>query len=115
MSCAQSENLLCKHARATKTYYADLSFLESGVTAVSAEASTEDADLIIEGVEVLDEDMTVNATEDCPGIDLEAGRAVLILLSGGVESDDEVIITLEWVQSDGEEDARDLRLLVDGV
>ena len=114
MSCIQSENVLCKHVRAKKTYYADLSFLEPGVTAVSAEADTEAEDLVVEAVEVLAEDMTVNETDDCRGVDLVEGRAVLILLSGGVASDEEVLITLSWVQSDGGEDARELRLIVSG-
>jgi hypothetical protein len=115
MSCTESENIVCKHVRATKTFYADLSFLETGVTVVSVTADTDDADLSVDSVEVIVEDMTVNASNGCAGVDLESGRAVLILLSGGVASDDEVIVTLAWVQSDGDEDARELRLIVDGT
>jgi hypothetical protein len=112
MSCTQSENVLCKHPSAEKTFYVDLSFMPTGVTATSVTASTEDPDLEVVAAEVIDEDITVDASEGCAGVDLVTGRAVLVLLSGGVASDYEVVVTVEWQQSDGDTDARDLRLIV---
>ena len=108
----QSENVLDKHHLATKTFYADLSFLDAGVTAVSATATTEDADLTVEGADVISKEIVVGATDDCAGTTLEIGRGILILLSGGVASDDEVIVTVVFELSDGDTDARELRLIV---
>lgn len=114
-SCVSSENVVCKHARATVTFYVDLSFLQAGVTVVSATADTEDASLTVEGVTVLDADLTVDPSHGCDGAQLIADRAILVILSGGVPSDDEVIVTVNWVQSDGDEDSRDCRVLVQGT
>lgn len=115
MSCVESENVLCKHVRATKTFYVDLSFLNAGITAVSVTADTADASLTIDGVEVLDADLTVDPSQGCAGSQLYADRAILVILSGGVASEDEVIVTVEWVQSDGDVDSRELRVLVEGT
>lgn len=114
MPCTLSENLICKHPRSVLTFYADLSFLPVGVTAVSATADTEDASLAIDAITVLDEDIVVDPYENCDGVQLQSGRALLIVLSGGIPSDDEVIVTVNWVQSDGDEDSRDCRVLVEG-
>jgi hypothetical protein len=115
MNCVSSLNLLCKHVRATKTFYVDLGFLNDGITAISATATTEDASLSIDGVQVLDADLTVDPSQGCAGAQLYANRAILVILSGGVSSDDEVIVTVGWVQSDGDEDSRELRILIEGT
>lgn len=115
MSCVSSLNLICKHVRATKTFYVNLNFLPAGVTAVSATADTEDAELGVDVVEVLGEDLTVDPSEGCAGEQLLADRAILVVLSGGVASEDEVIVTVNWVQSDGDEDSRECRVLVSGT
>jgi hypothetical protein len=86
--------------------------MPAGVTATSVTATTEDEDLEIEATEVIDEDMEVDSVSGCAGRELEAGRAILVLLSGGVESDDEVIVKVSWEQSDGDSDSRNLRLIV---
>lgn len=112
MSCIGSENVVCKHNLATKTFYVDLSFLPDGVTISSATATTTAEDLSVDTVEVLQTNLTVDAADGCAGTDLEANRALLLVLSGGVESDDEVFVTVVWEQSDGDTDARDLRLIV---
>ncbi len=109
-----STNLLYKHPRAEKTYYVNLDFMPDGVTAVSASGDTDDASLTVDSVTVLDEDMTVDASQGCAGDQLLAGRALIVHLSDGVSDDDEVIVTVEWVQSDGDTDARDCRLVVVG-
>ena len=113
--CHQSENVICKHARAVKTVYLNLDDrLPSGVTLDSAEASSEDETLTIEAVEVVSEDTTVTSG-DCT-VDLIDGRAVLIQISGGTTTTDEseTILTVSWVQSDGDEDAVDCRLMIGG-
>ena len=115
MTCVESENVVCKHVRATKTFYVDLGFLNDGITAISATATTEDASLSIDGVQVLDADLTVDPSQGCAGAQLYANRAILVILSGGVSSDDEVIVTVGWVQSDGDEDSRELRILIEGT
>lgn len=112
--CTSSENVLCKHVRAEKTYYVNLDFLPEGVTAVSATADTNDLNLTVGAVEVLDADMTIDESQGCAGDQLLAGRAILVVLSDGESDDDEVIITICWVQSDGDSDCRDCRLIVSG-
>jgi hypothetical protein len=112
MPCHTSENVVCKHVRANKTYYADLSFLPEGVTVVSATAETEDDDLVVVGAEVLETDLT---PDECGGNELKAGRTILVRLSDGSSSDDEVIVTVCWVDSEGESDCRDVRVLVGGA
>lgn len=112
--CVSSLNFVCKHPRATKTYYVNLDFLPDGVTAISATADTNDANLTVGNVDVLDEDMTVDESQGCAGDQLLAGRAILVQLSDGQSDDDEVIITVCWEQSDGDSDCRDCRLLVSG-
>lgn len=114
-SCSQSNNVLCKHIRSTKTFYLDLDFLPEGVTVVSATADTESPGLTVESVSVLETDMTVDESQGCAGTQLEGFRAILLQLSGGAVSDDEAIVTVNWVQSDGDEDSRDVRLLITGT
>jgi hypothetical protein len=115
MTCVESENLVCKHLRSVKTFYVDLSFLPTGVTAVSATADTADTDLTVDGVQVLDVDTTVDPSQGCAGAQLEAGRAILVILSGGVASDDEVIVTVCWIDSESNEDCRECRVLIEGT
>ena len=110
-TCVESENVLCKHVRATRTYYADLSFLPAGVTVVSATADSADASIIIGSVTVLSTDLIETG---CTEPVLLAGRALLIVLSGGTPSDDEILVTIDWEQSDGDADSRDVRLIVGG-
>lgn len=115
MSCYQSLNVVCKHASASLSYYLDLDDrLQDGVTVVSAAATTEDASLQVDLVEVLTEDLTIPGGSECAPKILPTGRAVLIRLSGGQDSDDEVIVTVTWTQSDGDSDAIDCRILVGG-
>lgn len=114
-TCSQSENIVCKHVRAIKTFYVDLSFLPADITITEASADTLDGTLTIVSVSVLANDLTVDAYQGCAGAQLEANRAILITLSGGTPSDDEVIVTVNWVQSDGEEDSRECRLFITGI
>lgn len=112
--CSSSTNFLCKHPRAIKTYYVNLDFLPDGVTAVSATADTNDVNLIVGDVSVIDADMTIDESQGCAGDQLLAGRAILVQLSDGEPDDDEVIVTVCWEQSDGDSDCRDCRLIVSG-
>jgi hypothetical protein len=117
MTCVQSKNILCKHVRATRTYYVDLDdYLPDDVTLVSVTADSSDNDLNIDDVQIVTEDTVVEANANCDEITLRADRAVLVVLSGGeITDDDEVtIITVNWVQSDGDEDSVDCQLIVAG-
>ena len=115
MSCNESENVLCKHVRAERTFYVDLDDLPEDVTVVSGSASSEDVTLVISSVAVIAEDLVIEQTSDCAAKTLIANRAILFTISGGTPSDDEVIVTVEWTQSDGDIDSRDCRLLVGGT
>jgi hypothetical protein len=113
--CHQTDNILCKHARATRTYYVDLDErLPAGVTASSPAAESEDETLEIELIEVISEDTTVG-TADC-SVNLLDGRAIVIQVSGGTATPDEseTILTVSWEQSDGDNDAVDCRLMIGG-
>lgn len=113
MTCAESDNVVCKHRSASITYYVDLDArLQHSVTVLSATASTEDEDLTISQVQVLDESLQIEEGSECQPRVLVANRAILIQLTGGVPSDDEIIVTVQWAQSDGDEDALDCRVLV---
>jgi len=113
--CVSSINVVCKHPRAVKTFYVNLDFMPTGVTATSATADTTDTSLTVDSVEVLTVDTTVDESHGCDGAQLLADRAILVILSGGVASDDEVIVVVNWVQSDGTEDSRECRVLVQGT
>lgn len=116
MNCASSENLVCKHVRATKTFFFNLNnVIPNGVTIVDATADTTDDELTVESVEVLETDLTVDETQGCAGTQLEGGRAVLVVLSGGTVSDEETIVTVNWTDSEGGEDSRDGRFLIVGT
>ena len=114
MTCGQSDNVVCKHRSATLTFYLDLNErLPAGVLLTSAAASTEDGDLSIDAVQLLNADFVVQtAGNSCQDRTLIADRAIVIVLSGGVQSDDEVIVTVTWVQDDGDTDALDCRVLI---
>lgn len=114
MTCTTSDNVVCKHRAATLTFYLDLNDrLPAGVLVTSATAATEDDDLVIDAVSVLNADLVVqSANNSCQDRTLYADRAVLLVLSGGVASDDEIVVTVTWVQDDGDTDALDCRVLV---
>lgn len=114
MTCGQSDNVVCKHRAATLTFYVDLNDrLPAGVLLTSVSATTDDNDLSIDAVQVLNGDYVVAvAGNSCQDKTLISDRAILLVLSGGVASDDEVIVTVAWTQDDGDADALDCRLLV---
>ena len=112
MSC-RTETVICKHRDSARTYYVDLDeALPAGVTIVTVSASTDDASLSIDSTGVLSAD-TVIQNGACGDLTLKANRAILLALSGGVASVDEVIVTVSWSQSDGDSDAIDCRLFVE--
>lgn len=113
--CHQSSNIVCKHARALLTTWVNLDErLPAGVTVSSAQADTEDASLTVENVSVLEENTDI-VDGDCT-VSLMANRAILVQLSGGTANTDgeESVVTVSWVQSDGDEDAVDCRLSIGG-
>lgn len=115
-SCVSSENVVCKHVRATKTFYFDLNnVLPVGVTLSTVDADTPDEALGVDAVEILEEDLTVDASQGCAGTQLEGGRAILVVLSGGTVTGEETTVTVSWTDSEGGEDARDGRFLITGV
>ena len=112
--CHESQNVICKHASASRTFYIALNNrLAPGVTISSAVAET-DSDIEIVLTQVLDEETTIQNGDACTEITLPADRTILIRLAGGSESDEEQIVTVTWLQSDGDQDAVDLRLLIGG-
>ena len=112
--CHQSENVICKHSGASRTFYVALdNRLAPGVT-ITAAVGTTDSDIEIVLTQVLAEDLTIVDGNACTEVTLPADRTILIRLAGGSESDDEQIVTVTWTQSDGDEDAVDLRVLVGG-
>lgn len=116
MSCGESDNVICKHVLATKTFYVDLNTLPIGVTVVSATAqAAEDASLIVEAIEVVQADTTIEtATAGCQDTVLYADRAVLVKLSGGAPTGEETPLVVTWTQSDGDVDSLDCRVLITG-
>lgn len=114
--CYESSNLLCKHVRASITAYFDMNdILPPGVTVVSGTVDTDAEDLVVGSpATVVEEDTVVEQTSQCAGVTLYADRALSFTVADGAVSDDEVLVTVCWIQSDGDEDCRDLRLLVGG-
>lgn len=113
--CHQSANVLCKHARSTISTYLNLDDrLPAGVAITSAAADSEDLTLEVVSVEVVTED-TVITNAGCT-VNLLADRAILVKVAGGaVTSDDsETVLTVSWVQDDGDEDSVDCRLMIGG-
>lgn len=113
MSCSSSKNVICKHELADKTFYVDLNNqLPADVTIDSVTAETDDETIEITEASVISETDTV--TVDGCVTTLVADRALLVRIAGGTPSDDEVIVRVIWEQSDGDSDARDLRLIISG-
>ena len=113
--CHQSANVLCKHVRGTISTYLNLDDrLPAGVAITSATADSEDLTLEVVSVEVVTED-TVITNAGC-SVNLLADRAILVKVAGGaVTSDDsETVLTVNWVQDDGDEDSVDCRLMIGG-
>lgn len=114
--CHQSANVLCKHVRSIVSTYINLDDrLPPGVEVLSAEADSEDLTLEVVSVEVVDTNTTVG--NGACSVNLLANRAILVKVAGGsVTSDDsETILTVSWVQDDGDEDSIDCRLLIGGA
>jgi hypothetical protein len=113
MTCVSSINVICKHVNATLWYYVDLDWIPSGVTVVSADASSDDDSLTISEPVVLSENVTVDAGTGCGSLTLVADRAIAIEISDGTPDDgNEVLVSVTWTQSDGNTDGRYLRLIV---
>jgi hypothetical protein len=113
MTCVSSNNVICKHVGATRWFYVDLDFMPAGVTVVSADASSEDITLTVGEPEIIDTNTIVDADADCGPITLVADRALAIQIGDGTsDEDNEVLVSVTWVQSDGDEDGRYLRLIV---
>ena len=116
MNCPTSINVICKHVRDRKTYYVDLNlYLPEGVTVSNPEADTDtETSLTIVDASVVEADTVLEESSTCHGATLYEGRAILLTLSGGVTSDEEVIVTVSWTQSDGDTGSVDCRLFVSG-
>jgi len=113
MTCVSSNNVICKHVNATRWFYVDLDFMPAGVTVVSADASSEDITLTVGEPTIVDTNTIVDADADCGPITLVADRALAIQIGDGTsDEDNEVLVSVTWVQSDGDEDGRYLRLIV---
>ena len=113
--CHQSRYAVCKHVRSTISTYLNLDDrLPAGVAITSATADSEDLTLEVVSVEVVTED-TVITNAGCT-VNLLADRAILVKVAGGaVTSDDsETVLTVNWVQDDGDEDSVDCRLMIGG-
>ncbi len=114
MSCGETDNLVCKHADATTTFYLNLDGrLPSGVTIVSASATINgDETVVVESIGVLDEAVTINEGTACTEVVLPPDRAVLVRLSGGTNTGDEITISIVCGRSDGDIDVIDCRLII---
>lgn len=114
--CYESSNVICKHIRASKTYYLDLNDrLPLGVTVVSATLDTDATGLIVDATgTVVEVDTVAEENSNCSGKTLYAGRTITFQISSGSVSDEEVIVTARWLQDDGDIDAFGLRLIVGG-
>lgn len=87
--------------------------MPAGVTVVSAEASSTDDTLTVGEPVIVDANTTVDADADCGPVILVADRALAIQIGDGTsDEDNEVLVSVTWVQSDGDEDGRYLRLIV---
>ena len=112
-SCHESENVLCKHVRADITVYVDLdSRLALGETVQSATAESADDDLEIGSPSIIESDTVVESSSACGGITLKAGRAISFDIAGGTPDDEETIVVVGFVSSDGQSDFVDCRLLI---
>jgi len=114
-SCVTAPELLCKHVRATRIFYFDLKGMPSGVTASNPVVEASDSYVTVGNPEIISGNVIVEREEPCQDVTLVSGRAIKFTLSGGVSSDDEIVITAEWDQSDGAHESLDGRLIVSGV
>ena len=114
--CYESENVICKHVRADITVYVNLDArLAAGETIESATAESADEDLEITEPVVIETDTVVEPQSACGGITLKAGRAVSFEISNGTSSDNETIVVVGFLSSDGQHDYVDCRLLIGGT
>ncbi len=112
--CFSSENVVCKHWRSTSAFYVDFNNrIPADVTIDSVTADTTAEDLTIESVQVITEDTDVRA--GCGTKTLFADRAIKIVLSGGLPSEDEVTVTVNVLLSDSQEESVDCRLIIGGA
>lgn len=112
--CFSSENVVCKHWRSTSAFYVDFNNrLDAGVTIDSVSADTTGTDLQVVSAEVITVDTEVRS--GCGTKTLFADRAVKLILSGGVSSEDEVVVTVNASLSDSQEEFIDCRLIVGGA
>jgi len=87
--------------------------MPAGVTVVSADASSTDDTLTVGDPSIIEVDTIVDADADCGPVTLVADRALAIQIGAGTsDEDNEVLVSVTWVQSDGDEDGRYLRLIV---
>jgi hypothetical protein len=112
--CFSSENVVCKHWRSTSALYVDFNNrIPADVTIGSVTADTTAEDLAIQSVQVITEDTDVRS--GCGTKTLFADRAIKIVLSGGVPSEDEVTVTVNVLLSDSQEESVDCRLIIGGA
>ena len=112
--CFSSENVVCKHWRSTAAFYVDFNNrIPPLVTIESVTADTTAEDLVVESAEVIIEDTDVRS--GCGTKTLYEQRAIKIVLSGGVPSEDEVTVTVNVSLSDSQEESIDCRLVVGGA
>lgn len=115
--CYESQNVICKHVRATILVYVDLNNrLQSGVTIVDATVDVPATETLITlgTPEIVDTDLVVEEDSSCGGLTLRANRAIVFEISGGSPSDDEVLATVGWTDSDGQIDYVDCRFIIGG-
>jgi len=112
--CFSSENVVCKHWRSTSAFYVDFNNrIPIDVTIGSVTADTTAEDLVVESVHVITENTDVRS--GCGTKTLFADRAIKIVLSGGVPSEDEVTVTVNVLLSDSQEESVDCRLIIGGA
>jgi hypothetical protein len=115
-SCYESENVICKHVRADITVYVNLdSRLASGETVQSATAESADEGLVLGEPSIIEEDTVVESLSACGGVTLKAGRAIALSVDSGTPDDDETIVVVGFLSSDGQHDYVDCRLLIGGT
>jgi len=115
-SCYESENVICKHVRADITVYVNLdSRLASGETVQSATAESADEELVLGNPSIIEEDTVVESLSACGGVTLKAGRAIAFSVDSGTPDDDETIVVVGFLSSDGQHDYVDCRLLIGGT
>lgn len=114
--CFESSNVICKHIRANITVYVDLDKrLGPDVTVDSATVDSDEVnDFTLGTPEVIAVDTVIEEQSGCSSVTLLADRAVKFTVEGGVVDDDEVIVTVGFTTSDGQEDYVDCRFIVGG-